>query len=123
MVVTGKLKVRLVPQPDDTVPAGRMLIKKSYLGDIEGTGRGQMISKRLPNGCAIYYAVEEFVGTVGGKKGGFTLLHEGFMNNDSQTLKIAILEGSGVDALATISGSMTISQDGDTHSYSLTFHV
>lgn len=123
MVVTGKFKVKLVPQPDDDVPAGRMVVKKTYSGAVEGTGRGQMISKRLPNGTAIYYAVEEFAGTVDGRKGRFTLLHEGRMDSDSQSLTIDVLEGSGTGALKTISGSMTISQHGETHSFALTFDL
>ena len=36
----------LTPQEDAASPAGRMLISKTYRGDLKGAGVGQMISKR-----------------------------------------------------------------------------
>lgn len=50
----GKFEVSLAPQKDDDAPAGRMIINKSYLGDIVGSAVGQMISKRTDGGSAIY---------------------------------------------------------------------
>ncbi len=73
MSANGTFEVDLTPQEDIGSPAGRMLIKKTYLGDMNGSGTGQMISKRTENGAAVYYAIEEFSGSVKGKNGGFTL--------------------------------------------------
>lgn len=123
MLAKGQFDIRLLPQTKDDVPAGRMLIKKTYSGDLQGSGAGQMISKRVENGPAIYYAIEEFSGAVDGKTGTFTLVHRGFMSRDSQSLKVEILEGSGVGNLQDISGSMDISQDGEIHSYELTYEL
>ena len=50
MYAKGKFEVSLSPQKDEEAPAGRMIINKSYQGDIEGTGVGQMISKRIEGG-------------------------------------------------------------------------
>ena len=62
MSAKGKFEVNLELQNDDVAPAGRMLINKSYSGGLEGSGVGQMISKRTENGVAVYYAIEEFTG-------------------------------------------------------------
>jgi len=123
MSANGTFEIDLTPQEDSGYPAGRMLIKKNYLGDMSGTGTGQMISKRMENGIAVYYAVEEFSGSVKGKSGHFTLVHKGYMNKESQSLEVTILEGSGGGELQNISGSMKIIQGENGHSYELTFEL
>ena len=119
----GTFEVNLSPQEDAETPAGRMLISKSYRGGMEGSGAGQMISKMLDSGTAVYYAIEEFSGSVMGKSGGFTLVHQGHMDKESQSLEVKILEGSGSGELEAISGSMTIVQDEGGHSYTLQFEL
>lgn len=123
MSAKGTFEIKLEPQQDDTAPAGRLLIDKVYSGGLVGTGIGQMLSKRTESGSAAYVAVEEFIGTVDGKKGGFTLIHRGFMNKETQTLEILILEGSGQDELETISGSLDIKQVDGVHSYELEYSL
>ena len=68
MSANGTFDVDLAPQEDVGSPAGRMLIKKTYLGDMNGSGIGQMISKRTESGTAVYYAIEEFSGSSQGQK-------------------------------------------------------
>jgi hypothetical protein len=120
---TGTFEVQLTPQEDTGAPAGRMIIAKTYLGEMAGTGTGQMISKRIENGVAVYYAIEEFADSLNGKSGGFTLIHRGFMSSESQSLDITILEGSGTDELESVSGRMLITQDADGHRYELSFEL
>jgi hypothetical protein len=119
----GTFEVDLTPQEDIGSQAGRMLIKKTYLGDMNGSGIGQMISKRTENGTAVYYAIEEFSGSVKGKIGGFTLVHKGHISKGSQSLDVTILECSGSGELQHISGSMLIVQDANGHRYELTFEL
>jgi hypothetical protein len=123
MSANGTFEVQLTPQEDVEAAAGRMLIKKTYLGDMSGSGSGQMISKRTENGTAVYYAIEEFTGSVKGTSGGFTLLHKGRMSKESQSLEVSILEGSGSGELQSISGSMLIVRDSSGHRYELTFEL
>ena len=123
MIVKGTFEVDLTPQEDIGSPAGRMLIQKTYLGDMIGSGTGQMISKRTDNGVAVYYAIEEFSGSVKGKTGGFTLVHKGHMSKESQSLEVTILEDSGSGELQNISGSMLIVQDSNGHGYEITFEL
>ena len=123
MDAKGTFEVNLTPQDDADSPAGRMVIDKNYLGDMNGSGIGQMISKRTESGTAVYYAIEEFSGSVESKSGAFTLVHKGYMSKESQSLKVVILEGSGSGELENISGSMVIVQDANGHTYELTYEL
>lgn len=123
MIAKGTFEVDLQPQSDGDSPAGRMLIDKTYSGDVVGSGKGQMISKRTDGGIAIYFAVEEFSGSVHGKSGAFTLVHRGYMTPDDQTLNIEILEESGDGELKDISGSMGITSVSNGHEYELTYEL
>ncbi len=100
-----------------------MTIDKTYSGVVSGRGKGQMVSKRTDGGIGIYFAIEEFSGTVAGMQGTFTLVHRGFMSKDSKSLEIDILEGTATGALEGISGSMSIDQDDDGHAYSLVYEL
>ncbi|MDH3275157.1 MAG: DUF3224 domain-containing protein [Gammaproteobacteria bacterium] len=123
MTAKGTFEVDLRPQADGDSPAGRMLIDKTYSGDLAGSGKGQMISKGTECGTAVYYAIEEFSGALKGKAGAFTLIHKGHMSRDSQALDVEILEGSGSGELEEISGSMTITQDSAGHTYELLYEL
>ena len=123
MYATGGFEVELAPQEDAGAPAGRMILNKSYQGAMTGLGIGQMISKRKEHRAAAYYAIEEFSGSVDGKTGAFTLVHQGSVNKDAQSLEIAVLEGSGSGELATITGSMLIMQDEHGHRYEFRYEL
>lgn len=123
MTASGIFEVKLEPQKDENAPAGRMIINKKYSGDVEGTGIGQMISKRTDSGVAIYSAIEEFEGSVDGKPGSFTLIHNGYMSSETQSLEIKILHGSGSGELANISGSMDIIQKDGEHKFVLNYEL
>ena len=96
-----------------------MIIQKVYAGDMIGTGLGQMLSKRIEGGAAVYAAIEEFSGSVKGKTGSFTLFHRGCMSATTQSLDIDIVEGSGTDELEGIQGSLSIHQENGEHLYTL----
>ncbi len=88
MNASGSFEVVLEPQRDQQAPAGRMLIKKRYSGDLNGKGLGQMISKRTEGGASAYSAVEEVEGRLGHKSGSFTLIHSGYMDSQTRELKV-----------------------------------
>jgi hypothetical protein len=121
MAAKGSFEINLTPQDDGDHPAGRLLIDKSYSGDLQGTGTGQMISKRTEGGPAAYYAVEDFAGSVGGKGGSITLVHSGYMNAETRSLDVSILSGSGSGELEGISGTMQINQEDGGHQYILDY--
>jgi hypothetical protein len=123
MIATGTFEVDLLPQADVEFPAGRMVIDKIYSGDMAGSGKGQMISKRTEGGTAVYYAVEEFSGSVKGRAGAFTLIHKGQMSKESQSLDVEILQGSGSGELENITGTMAITRDANGHAYELVYEL
>jgi hypothetical protein len=123
MSAGGAFEIDLTPQSDPSAPAGRMVLRKTYHGGMNGSGIGQMISKRTESGAAVYYAIEEFSGSVDGRSGTFTLIHRGCMTGDSQSLEVSILEGSGSGELLTITGSMLITQDVNGHGYELRYEL
>jgi hypothetical protein len=119
---TGTFEVNLAPQEDKSAPAGRMIMTKTFEGDLAGSSVGQMISKRT-EGASVYYAIEEFTGVLQGKKGNFTLMHKGMMSKAAQSLEILILPGSGCGELKNIGGSMSITQKDGVHSYVLNYDL
>ena len=123
MTAKGSFDIDLEPQTDPIAPTGRMLIKKVYDGDIKATGTGQMLSKRTAGGVAVYCAIEEVEGSVDGKSGTFTLLHNGYMSTNRQSLEIQIVEGTGTNELANIQGSLEITQSETGHSYELNYNL
>jgi hypothetical protein len=122
MIAKGTFEVKLEPQTDE-FPAGRLTIDKHYYGDMIGTGKGQMISKRTESGHAVYSAIEEVDFSIEDKKGGFTLHHNGKISKEGQLLSIEIVEGSGFGDFKTISGSMSIVQTDGNHHYELNYHL
>ena len=123
MSATGKFEISLEPQNDENAPAGRMIIDKKYSGGLVGSGLGQMISKRTEAGSAVYSAIEEFEGSLNGKKGAFTLVHYGEMSAEGQKLNVNIVAGSGLGELENISGSLEIIQENNTHKYVLNYKL
>lgn len=113
---TGQFTVNILPQ-QDAIGAGRMIIEKDYEGELQGVGKGQMLSKQVDGGMSVYCAIEEFEGHLAGKPGGFTLLHQGKMSSQSRELSVTVIEGSGSGELASLTGSMQINQDENSHTY------
>ncbi|WP_096087693.1 DUF3224 domain-containing protein [Agaribacterium haliotis] len=123
MLATGQFDVELKPAQDSDYDAGRMLINKSYSGQLQGSGKGQMLSKRSDSGSAAYVAIEEFNGSVDGKVGSFSLLHRGLMSSENQSLDIVIIEGSGTGELHGIEGELSIEQKAGEHLYQLNYQL
>ncbi|MBD3584684.1 DUF3224 domain-containing protein [Salinimonas sp. HHU 13199] len=113
---TGQFTVNILPQ-QDAIGAGRMIIEKDYEGELQGVGKGQMLSKQVDGGMSVYCAIEEFEGHLAGKSGGFTLLHQGKMSSESRELSVTVIQGSGSGELASLTGSMQINQDENSHTY------
>lgn len=119
MLTKGEFTVETLPQDDGEFTAGRLTINKTYTGDMVGTGKGQMISKRIENGPAAYFAIEEVSATLNGKTGSFTLLHKGLMDASGTALDITIMPHSGTGDLSGISGTYQIIQQDGKHFYEL----
>ena len=107
----GAFDVKLTPQSTDPV-LGRMTADKQYHGDLDGTGKGEMLTgMTAEKDSAVYVAVERVTGTLNGRRGSFLLSHIGTMTRGAQDLKITIVPDSGTDQLAGITGKMSITID------------
>jgi hypothetical protein len=124
----GPFDVRLTPQTagDPAEPAlGRMIIDKQYHGELDGTGKGQMLTAGTSvQGSGGYVAIERVSGTLQGRKGSFILQHGGTMTRGAPQLSITVVPDSGTDQLAGIAGKMmiVIAADGK-HSYDFEYSL
>jgi len=86
MKISGEFEVDLKPidsyvQGTDGINIGRMSIDKSFLGELEATSKGEMLSAMTSvKGSAGYVALEQVVGELSGSKGKFC--PSTFWNND-----------------------------------------
>lgn len=123
-VASGEFEVRLVPQPPDSSAAGpfsRLWLDKSYHGDLEAAGHGQMLAYLAhTEGSRGYVALERVEGTLGGRHGSFVLQHTGLMNKGAVvTLGGCVVPDSGTGDLTGLAGDFTIVMDGGRHAYEL----
>lgn len=118
---SGTFEVRLSPQVDGEAGGagvGRMLLDKSFVGDLEATSKGQMLAVRTSTeGSAGYVAMELVTGKLNGREGAFVLQHTGTMNRGAQQLSINVVPDSGTGALEGLAGRMEIDFSGGGHAY------
>ena len=121
--ISGAFDVELPPlAPGDAMtglPFGRRAIAKRFLGPLEGTSRGEMISWMTPvKGSAGYVAIEWVTATLEGREGGFALQHSSTMRRGEPVQSIAVVPDSGTGGLAGLTGTMRIViAPGGAHSY------
>jgi hypothetical protein len=111
MKVTGPFDVKLTPQPAESgdTALGRMTIDKQYHGDLEGSGKGQMLTAMTDvKGSAGYVAVERFTGKLTGRAGTFILQHNATMSRGAQHLSIAVVPDSATGQLTGLTATMNI---------------
>jgi hypothetical protein len=119
---SGRFHVTLAPLTldDKTVDAtlGRMSIDKVFLGDLEATSKGEMLTAMTAvTGSAGYVAIERVAGTLNGRRGAFVLQHTGTMTRGEQQLSIMVVPDSGTDQLTGLVGRMAITIKDAQHSY------
>jgi hypothetical protein len=117
----GPFDVKLVKQedPGGDTSVGRFILDKQYHGDLEASGKGQMLTASTDvKGSGAYVAIERVTGTLKGREGSFALEHMGTMAQNVPSLTIMIVPDSGAGQLKGIAGKMniTIAPDGK-HSY------
>jgi hypothetical protein len=117
----GPFDVKITAQDDKSEDPllGRMTIDKQYHGDLEATGKGQMLTAGTAvKGSGAYVAIEKVDGTLHGRTGTFLLQHAGTMTQGAPQLVISVVPDSGTGQLAGIAGKMAIKiAEGGKHSY------
>jgi Protein of unknown function (DUF3224) len=120
----GTFEVKLNPQAPDDPAIGRMLLDKEFRGDLEATGRGQMLAAGTDvKGSAGYVAIERVGGTLHGRAGGFVLQHSGTMTRGEPQLTITVVPDSGTGELAGLTGKMAIAIADGKHSYEFDYQI
>ena len=119
---SGRFDVRLAPLTLDDRAAdatlGRMSIDKVFLGDLEATSKGEMLTAMTAvAGSAGYVAIERVAGKLNGRSGTFVLQHTGTMTRGEQQLSIMVVPDSGTGQLTNLAGKMTITIKDTRHSY------
>jgi len=127
--ISGQFSVKLNPIESyakgvDGVNLGRMSIDKTYSGDLEATSQGEMLSAMTSTqGSAGYVAIEQVVGSLGGKLGSFVLQHFGTMDKGQDDLILNVVPDSGNNELAGLSGKMRIRIEEGTHFYDFEYQL
>ena len=105
---------------DEDTKLTEAIVAKKYDGDIQGTSTTKWLMAYAPDKSALFVGVEHITGTIGGKKGGIVLLHDGEYRDGvaSAALRVA----PGTEELADVAGtgkfradptgSMTLDLDG-----------
>jgi hypothetical protein len=118
----GPFDVKVTPQANESEAGGdavgRLLIDKKYQGDLDGTGKGQMLAAGTGvKGSAGYVAMELVAAKLNGRNGTFVLQHSGTMNRGAPQLTITVVPDSATGELVGLVGTMTIDISDGKHSY------
>lgn len=112
------------PLDPETEGLGQMRIRKTWTGEIEGTGWGLMISGGDPTtGTAGYVVMEVIEGSVHGRSGRFALQQFGTMQDGRFHQLYEAVPGSGTGELAGISGVLELRVEDGAHHYALTYDL
>lgn len=122
---TGTFSVAMrPPAPPEPGRFLRVDIDKTFEGGLAGTSVVEMIASNAGDQPAGgYVALERFTGTLDGKAGSFVMQHSGTMSPGAMHIDVQVTPGSGTGALAGLSGSLTIRQEGTKHFYDLTYRL
>ena len=124
---SGAFDVKVTPLPSEFKAdsgLGRMLLDKQYHGDLDATGKGEMLYAGGPGkGSGGYVAIEQVSGTLQGRSGSFVLQHSGTMTPGATHMTITVVPDSGTGQLAGMTGSLTIKIDNGQHFYELEYSL
>lgn len=124
----GSFEVKMAPQPaQDGVGdpgIGRMALDKQFHGELEATGKGQMLAAGTDvPGSAGYVALERVSGTLHGRGGTFALQHSGTMTRGVPQLSITVVPDSGTGELLGLTGKLAITIADGQHAYDFEYSL
>lgn len=121
---SGIFEVKLAPHPAAHTDAAiaRMSIDKQFLGDLQGTSKGEMLAVQTDvNGSAGYVALERVTGTLAGRTGTFALQHSGTMTRGEPHLDLTVVPDSATGDLQGLTGRMSIDIRDGKHFYAFEY--
>jgi hypothetical protein len=103
---------------------GRMSIDKQYHGDLDATGKGEMLTGGTAvKGSGVYVAVERVSGTLNGRAGTFLLQYSDVMTQGTPHLSITVVADSGTGQLTGLTGTMNVIITDGKHSYDFSYSL
>ena len=94
-----------VRQQDSGPRLTRAHVRKSFSGDLVGTGNLLYLMTHASETEATFVGIERVVGSLGGRSGSFVLQHSGTFDGQKATAEWEVLQGSGTDELQGLTGS------------------
>lgn len=101
----------------------RVLIRRTYRGDLAGTGTVELQTCVTGDTSFGYAGVEIFDGVLGGRSGGFAFVHIGRREGNVLDTIGYVVPGSGSGDLAGISGEIAIGMADTGHDLVLTYRL
>ncbi len=129
MEVTGRFEVKTTPTEYSHAAKGgmqiaRTVLDKKFHGDLSGESLGEMLSTLTPvKGSAGYVAMEQFEGSLNGKKGSFVLQHFGIMDKGKPHQNLTVVPDSATGELEGLNGKMTINIKDGEHYYTFDYQL
>ena len=119
MHAKGPFDVKIAPLEGYNKELGRMSIDKQFHGDLEAVSKGEMLSQfDREKQSGGYVAIERVTGTLGGRKGSFTLQHASTMVRGQPNQNIVVVPDSGTEELVGLNGTLVVNiAAGGAHSY------
>lgn len=100
----------LYDEPEEGPALGRVTVRKTFRGALEGTSVAELLTAGNDNGRG-YVASERFTGTIDGRPGSLVFLHGGLDDGTSPFTFGHILPGSGTGELTGLAGEITYVHD------------
>ncbi|MEA2465346.1 MAG: hypothetical protein QOJ98_3093 [Acidobacteriota bacterium] len=126
MKASGTFEVKLAPQTAAHADSAiaRMSIDKQFLGDLQGSSKGEMLAVQTDvKGSAGYVAMERVSGTLAGRTGTFVLQHSGTMTRGEPHLDLTVVPDSGTGEFQGLTGRMTIDIRDGKHFYAFDYNL
>ena len=131
MHATGTFEVKTTAETQSAAangsyPTARFALEKKFSGGMVGDAVGVMltIGTPKPGEAAAYVAIDQFTGTVNGRKGSFALTHRATMTKQgSAVLEIQVVPDSGRGELEGIAGTLAIDAREGVHHYDFSYSL
>ena len=92
-------------EPEDGPKLTQAHVRKSFEGDLVGTGNLMYVMTYLDEGSASFSGFEKVVGSLGGRTGSFVLRHTGSYDGEKAMAECEVMPGSGTDELVGLSAT------------------
>ncbi len=124
----GSFEVKLVQESQGEKAEGPALARfsfdKQFHGDLEASGKGEMLAAGPDaKGSGAYVAIERVTGTLGGRAGSFVLQHSGTLTRGATELSITVVPDSGTGQLEGLTGKLIVIINNGKHTYEFNYSL